>query len=240
MTLVVFIIAALLVVAVIMFHEQLSELMNKGLPTGRGQSQKPMTKSEMELRLNLLSKEVGILKRENTELNQQVEQLLSVNRLDREACDKQLERLHNEIIALSDRHERCLEETARNIETLRCMIPPQPQPLVATELIYPLKRYSRYFDQSFNGFRNDELSEINENSIFEIIINSESDAVFHLVPDKSIRNQLFPMLNHVVKPICDITIESQSPEGIEDISYGTLEKNGDYWIIKTKASIKLV
>ncbi|MDE6130590.1 MAG: hypothetical protein K2F74_03260, partial [Muribaculaceae bacterium] len=82
--------------------------------------------------------------------------------------------------------------------------------------------------------------DISSDSIYEIIVTSPAEAAFHIVPDRAVRSQLFSMLNHVIRPFCDITVESQTPENIVDVADGQLVKDGDCWLVKTKASIKLV
>lgn len=104
---------------------------------------------------------------------------------------------------------------------------------------FPQILYAKYPDTNFNGFMQDQLTSRDDESIYEITLTSADTARFRLVPEKHVRRSLMPMLNSVVKPLCDIIVESQSSENIVDIVDGTLIRDGDRWTLGTKASIRL-
>lgn len=105
---------------------------------------------------------------------------------------------------------------------------------------FPQILYAKYPDVKLNGFPQDQLTPREDDSIYEIILTSADTAKFRLVPEKNVRRHLLTMLNSVVNPLCDIIVESQSSEDIVDIADGSLIRDGDCWILETKASIRLV
>lgn len=197
--------------------------------------------------LRRLETETGQLRNENIQLRQRLNSLAQAFDKHKTDCDAQLTRLSNEVVTLRSRQTQIVAETRNDIESLRRVVSPVPSDTSGSPVesappspAYPEVKYTRFLDNAKGGFRQNELTDSPDNSIFEIVIRSAQSACFHLVPDKAMRSQLFSMLNNVVTPACDITVVSNDPADIVDVSDGELELDGDIWILRKKASIKLV
>ncbi len=231
----------LLTIAVIvwkLFPERVSELFDR-INSVMQPQQPHISKAEMDADIRQLAKELACLKDENIRLRQQFDNLVYKYQENKTEYDNLLKRLHNDIVSLRQNQDAVKTEVGRRLEALDRSLP-KPQPPTPPKPVYPQKWYARYPDTDCNGFRIDRLSDISSDSIYEIVVTSAAEAVYHLVPDRAVRSQLFSMLNHVIRPFCDITVESQTPENIVDVDDGLLVRSGDCWKIKTKASIKLV
>ena len=241
MLLVTVVVAAVLLVAVILYRDRIIRFISGDKSPSTPEIPTP---EELNCSIIRLEKELDEMRRRNAVLEKQLAALLKTDREDKISQRNRMQQLNNDIDELKQKYDEFLIEADRYIESL---VERQSQThsgqAAETQYAmpkYPRKRYARFADFNRNGFLCADLAETGDDSIFEIIEKSTEEAVFHLIPDNDIRVQLFPMLNHVVKPVCDIVVESQSPQKIEDVSLGKLEKADDCWGVTIKASIKLV
>ena len=105
---------------------------------------------------------------------------------------------------------------------------------------YPKIYYALYPDKDVFGFRIDQLFDEREDAIYQIICETPDKATYQIIPDGSVRTQLFQMMNSVVAPFCEIVISSDNGETIRDISPGVLRRVGESWIIHKKATIEVI
>lgn len=248
MTIFIVIIIVLLIAAACLFHTQISDLFNglKSVVTDRAPK---MTLEQMEIQLRNLTVETNRLRSDNDTLKQQLNRFIEAFNTNKNKDDKFLERLYNNVTIQNEHNKRLFAKAAQDIELLRGEISSlRPESASTADYVRNnvsapvnhVRKYARFLDMTINGFRESELSATAADSIFEIIVDSPDSARFHLVIDEAMRRQLFSMLNHVVAPACDIIVDSQSPERIVDNTDGLLIKDGDNWIIRKKASVKLI
>lgn len=90
------------------------------------------------------------------------------------------------------------------------------------------------------GFKDESLGPRTPLSIYELTLLSPTEGTYRIVADSNTRSQLFQMLNAVVAPFCDYTVESASPSVINDVAPGRLKRKGDVWEITQKTKIQLI
>lgn len=235
------IILAVIVLAIVLlvgFPKQTSQLLN-GMNSGTVQSQGPMYANPTEQKIRDLYDKLHQLKSDNAELHRKYHNAMQTIEEIKERNKSVNQELASLILDLGKKIDELVENNEQ--APVAIAVPANvPEATVVTPPAFPTVKYAPYPDAQSNGFPCDLLTERRSNSIYEITIISPDEAMFHIIDDRNVRSQLFSMLNHVVAPVCDISVESQSPENIEDISDGILKKNGDCWILKAKASVRLV
>lgn len=248
MAIFILIIIVLLIVAVCLFSMKISALFNGMKSVGADRSPQ-MTREQIEIQLRNLLAETTRLRSDTDTLKQQLNRFIEAFNTNKKENGNFLEQIYNNVSIQNENNKRLLAKAVQDIEFLRGEISSLlPKSAPAADYVHnnvsaqvnPVRKYARFIDIDFNGFRESELSATAADSIFEIIVESADSARFHLVTDESMRRQLFSMLNHVVAPACDIIVDSTSPERIVDITDGLLIKDGDSWTIRKKASVKLI